>query len=219
MARRGGRLDMIRAFVQRNASVGSLLLGPAAPIVGIAGRELTSRQSDERAAAATTQVRRAVRKMLGGALMAGSSPRFGFDSSVKRTLIELADDLRANHDGQVWVSGGHAERFRILAADLVVLSSSLAADTTVDVPFLPEPERESLRRLHTALAEAAGAAKRLSELHAEIAWYEERNTEADPIASVRLGKRASNQLPGQHATYARAVTAAVEAAQRLTPGG
>lgn len=217
MSRRD-RPRSVRRFLGRNASaiVSTVLPRGVGHIVAIGDREMANRQSEVKAREALGHVRRAVHKLLATPLLAQSSPQFGYDRSVQTTLLELASELRAKHDGTVWLSSGHAERFRLLAVDLSELSMTLAAETAVDVPFLSDRDREAVRRLHGSLAEAAAEARHCGELHAELAWREARNTEIDPVASLRTGKRASDALPKHHSAYARGVLGAFDEAQRLT---
>lgn len=215
VARRDDRVGKLRKFLRRNASALAPLFGPVGPLAEVAHREMAHRAATDAEAAAMSHVRAAVRQTLSTPLLARSSPLFAYDRSLETTLLSLADDLRARPSGDVWFSSGHAERLRLLAADLADLSHVLGSRTAIDAPIVPASARESLRRLQTALAEASRAAGLMSDLHAEIAWHEQRNTEADPIASVRLSRSAVAALTGPDATYARAILTAVETAERI----
>jgi hypothetical protein len=207
----------VRRFLGRNAAaLVSTVLPQVGRIVAISDCELADRKSEAKAREALGHVRGAVFKLLATPLLARSSPQFGYDQSIQTTLSELTSELRAEHDGKVWFSSGHAEWFRLLAVDLSQLSAALAAETAVDVPFLSDRDREAVRRLHGSLAEAATAARQCGELHAELAWHEARNTGTDPVASLRTGKAASDALPKHHSAYARGVLVAFDEARRLT---
>ncbi len=215
IAANGGRLRSIARFVKRNAGVFvSAVLGPVAGrVADIATRELAHERIREAEADAISHVRRTARSVLTHPLLAQSSPRFAYDKSVQCTIASLASELRTE-DTRVWVSTGHAEWFRLLAQDLGDLASATSAQTMVDVPYLTPRDKEALRALVAGISEAAIRARRCGELHSELSWNEERNA-VDPLAAVRANRPATNTLRSEHASYARAVLAATDAAERL----